>query len=67
MPLASRGLRKAYAIGQPDGVTLRRVECRSPRLALAILQAELEAGDGPLPPRLQPVDLHAHLTRQRRQ
>jgi hypothetical protein len=34
---------------------------------VTILQAELKPSHGPLPPLLQPVDLHAHLTRQRLQ
>ena len=50
----------------PD-VTLRRVEHLRHWLAVTILSAELEASHGPLPPRFEPVDLHAHLTGQRLQ
>ena len=48
----------------PD-VPRRRVEHLRHGLAVTSLSAELEASHGPRPPRVEPVDLHAHLTGQR--
>ncbi len=50
---------------QLSNMTLGGIQLRGQRLPVPIFQPEFKAGHRPLPPRLQPVDLYAHLTRQR--